>query len=90
MGESLILNRMCAASRKVVQFINVIYGEANALPEPRSFVVHHRLPAAHLSGVFVVYRIDRVLFYLLAVRRKACTVVCLCIRTCVRIPRTGV
>lgn len=78
-----ILDRMCAASRKAVQFINVIYREANALPEPRSFVVHHR-PPAHLSGVFVVYWIVRVLFYLSAESRKECTVVCLRIYACVR------
>jgi len=27
-------DRMCATSREAVQFINVIYGEANAFPEP--------------------------------------------------------
>lgn len=86
-----ILDRMCATSRKAVQFINVIYREANALPEPRSFEVHHR-PSAHLSNVFVMYRIDRVLFYLPAESRKEYTVLFmhLCVRACVRISRTGV
>jgi len=31
-------DRMRATSREAVQFINVIYGEANAFPEPRSFL----------------------------------------------------
>ena len=49
-----ILDRMCIASRKVVQFINVIYGEANALPEPQSFRGSTIAFPAYLSGVFVV------------------------------------
>lgn len=65
---------MCSQSQEAMQFINVIYREANALH------TSHGPPRVHFSAPLFspyvsvrTYRIDRVLFYLFAERKKART-----------------